>query len=162
DAAVQRLRGSGPEHVRRHGSPQELLISSDKFLRWVIKPIVFLLALVPAVYMIAAVLSVFFGVNVPAPNLGPDPLKEITHETGDWTIPSTSLTLAVTPLRKFTGWNGAIKFRRMIGLYAFFYGCLHFLVYAVADRFASLVDFPQGIVSWDTAHRWFLAVGDDI
>lgn len=137
-------------------------MTSDKILRRVVKPIVFVLALVPAVYMTLAVLSAFFGVNVPAPNLGPDPLKEITHETGDWTIRFICLTLAITPLRKFTGWNGAIRFRRMVGLFAFFYGCLHFTVYAIADRLASLVDFPQGVISWDTAHRWFLAVWEDI
>lgn len=137
-------------------------MSSDKILRRVVKPVVFLLALVPAVYMSFAVLSAFFGINVPAPNLGPDPLKEITHETGDWTIRFICLTLAITPFRRFTGWNGVIKFRRMIGLYAFFYGCLHFSVYAIADRLASLVDFPQGVISLDTAHRWFLAVWEDI
>lgn len=142
--------------------PAAAPMTPDKFVRWVLKPIVFLLALVPAVYMTLAVLSAFFGMNVPAPNLGPDPLKEITHQTGDWTIRFICLTLAITPLRKLTGWNGAIKFRRMIGLYAFFYGCLHFTVYAVADRLASLVDFPQGVISWDTAHRWFLAVWEDI
>jgi sulfoxide reductase heme-binding subunit YedZ len=113
------------------------------------------------VYLVWAILPML-GLTASGPDLGPDPLKEITHETGDWTIRFLCLTLAITPLRKLTGWNTAIRFRRMMGLYAFFYGALHFLIYAVADRFASLVDFPDGIVSWDTAHRWFLAVLDDI
>jgi methionine sulfoxide reductase heme-binding subunit len=136
-------------------------VTSTQATRFILKPIVFAAALVPAAYMIWAILPLF-GYDIQAPNLGADPLKEITHETGDWTIRFICLTLAITPLRKFTGWNGLIKFRRPIGLFAFFYGVLHFLVYAVADRFASLVDFPQGIVSWDTAHRWFLAVLEDI
>jgi sulfoxide reductase heme-binding subunit YedZ len=127
----------------------------------VIKPIVFLAALAPAVYLVWAILPML-GLTTSGPDLGADPLKEITHETGDWTLRFLCITLAITPLRKVTGWNPVIKFRRMAGLFAFFYGSLHFLIYAIADRFASLVDFPQGIVSWDTAHRWFLAVADDI
>jgi sulfoxide reductase heme-binding subunit YedZ len=136
-------------------------VTRAKFERSVLKPIVFILSLAPAAYLVWALL-LMLGVTTSGPDLGADPLKAITHETGDWTIRFICLTLAITPLRKFTKWNGAIKFRRMIGLFAFFYGTLHFLIYAVADRFASLVDFPQGIVSWDTAHRWLLAVWDDI
>jgi sulfoxide reductase heme-binding subunit YedZ len=127
----------------------------------VLKPVVFLAALLPALYLVWALLPLL-GVTASGPDLGADPLKEITHETGDWTIRFICITLAVTPLRRLTGWNAAITFRRMAGLFAFFYGTLHFLIYAIADRFASLVDFPQGIVSFDTAHRWFLAVLDDI
>jgi sulfoxide reductase heme-binding subunit YedZ len=127
----------------------------------VLKPVVFLAALLPALYLVWALLPLL-GVTASGPDLGADPLKEITHETGDWTIRFICITLAITPFRRLTGWNAAIKFRRMAGLFAFFYGTLHFLIYAIADRFASLVDFPQGIVSFDTAHRWFLSVLDDI
>ncbi len=126
-----------------------------------LKPVVFLAALLPALYLVWALLPLL-GVTASGPDLGADPLKEITHETGDWTIRFICITLAITPFRRLTGWNAAIKFRRMAGLFAFFYGTLHFLIYAIADRFASLVDFPQGIVSFDTAHRWFLSVLDDI
>jgi methionine sulfoxide reductase heme-binding subunit len=136
-------------------------VTGTQAVRWVLKPVVFLAALLPALYLVWALLPLL-GVTASGPDLGADPLKEITHETGDWTIRFICITLALTPLRRLTGWNAAIKFRRMVGLFAFFYGTLHFLIYAIADRFASLVDFPQGIVSFDTAHRWFLAVLDDI
>jgi methionine sulfoxide reductase heme-binding subunit len=136
-------------------------VTSLQAQRFILKPIVFVASLLPAAYMVWALLPLL-GVTASGPDLGADPLKEITHQTGDWTIRFICLTLAITPIRKLTGWNGAIRFRRPVGLFAFFYGSLHFLIYAVADRFASLVDFPQGIVSWDTAHRWFLAVLDDI
>jgi sulfoxide reductase heme-binding subunit YedZ len=95
-------------------------------------------------------------------NLSPDPLADITHRTGDWTIRFLCFTLAVTPLRRLTGWNALIRLRRMIGLFAFFYGSLHFLIYVIADRFAGLVEFPQGIVSWDTASRLMASIWDDI
>jgi sulfoxide reductase heme-binding subunit YedZ len=136
-------------------------VTGTQAVRWVLKPVVFLAALLPALYLVWALLPLL-GITASGPDLGADPLKEITHETGDWTIRFICITLAITPLRRLTGWNAAIKFRRMAGLFAFFYGTLHFLIYAIADRFASLVDFPQGIVSLDTAHRWFLAVLDDI
>ncbi len=128
-------------------------MTSNQAVRWVLKPIVFAAALVPLGLM---AWWAYTG------NLTADPLKEITHETGDWTIRFLCITLAITPLRRVTGWNAAIKFRRMAGLFAFFYGSLHFLIYAVADRFASLVDFPDGIVSVDTAHRWLSSVLEDI
>jgi sulfoxide reductase heme-binding subunit YedZ len=114
---------------------------------------VFVAALAPAAWL---VWSALYG------DLGADPLAEITHQTGDWTLRFVCITLAITPLRRLTGWNAAIRFRRMAGLYAFFYGSAHFLVYVVADRFAGLVDFPQGIVSWDTASRLLASIGADI
>ena len=82
-------------------------------------------------------------------NLTADPLAEITNETGIWTLRFIVVTLAITPLRRVTGWNPIIRFRRMLGLFAFFYGTLHFLTYVIADRFASL-DFPDGFVAWST------------
>ena len=78
-------------------------------------------------------------------NLSANPLSDLTNETGVWTLRFICITLAITPLRRLTGWNAAIRFRRMTGLFAFFYGTLHFLIYVIADRFAGL-DFPDGIV----------------
>jgi len=115
--------------------------------------VVFAAALAPAAWLLWTAL---YG------DLGADPLAEITHQTGDWTIRFICITLAITPLRRLTGWNAAIRFRRMVGLYAFCYGTLHFLIYVIADRFAGLVDFPQGIVSWDTATRLLTSIGEDI
>jgi sulfoxide reductase heme-binding subunit YedZ len=94
-------------------------------------------------------------------NLSVNPLSDLTNETGLWAIRFICITLAITPLRRVTGWNWLIKFRRMVGNYAFFYGSLHFLVYVIADRFAAL-DFPDGIVSWTTARNLAMSVGEDI
>ena len=65
--------------------------------------------------------------------LGADPVQEITHFTGDWTLRFLLAALAVTPLRRVTGWAVLARFRRLIGLYAFFYACLHFATYLVLD-----------------------------
>jgi sulfoxide reductase heme-binding subunit YedZ len=128
-------------------------VSANQFIRWVVKPAVFVAALYPAGWIIWAA---YTG------NLSADPLVDITHRTGDWTLRFLCITLAITPLRRFTGWNSVIRFRRMLGLFAFFYGSSHFLIYVVADRFAGLVEFPQGIVSWDTAARLAASIWDDI
>jgi methionine sulfoxide reductase heme-binding subunit len=94
-------------------------------------------------------------------NLSANPLSDLTNETGVWTIRFICITLALTPLRRLTGWNAVIRFRRMAGLFAFFYGTLHFLTYVIADRFASL-DFPDGIVAWTTVRNLAKSVGEDI
>ena len=122
-------------------------------IRWVLKPAVFLLCLGPAAWLVWAILT---------GNLSANPLSDITNETGLWTIRFVCITLAITPLRRITGWNEAIRFRRMLGLFASFYGTMHFLIYVIADRFAGLIDFPDGIVSLDTARRLLMAIGEDI
>jgi sulfoxide reductase heme-binding subunit YedZ len=124
----------------------------DRTIRWVLKPIVFTAALLPAAYMIWSALE---------GRLGADPLKEITHETGDWTLRFIVLTIAFTPLRRLSGWNALIRFRRMAGLFAFFYGTTHFLIYVIADRFAGL-DFQDGIWAWSTARALVASIWDDI
>ena len=90
-----------------------------------------------------------------------EPLEAITRGTGDWVLYLLCITLAVTPLRRLTGWNWVIKFRRMAGLFAFFYGTLHFLIYVIADRFAAL-DFPDGIVALSTVANLAASVWEDI
>ena len=127
-------------------------MTPDRRIRWVGKPIAFAVGLVPAVYMAWAALNA---------QLGADPLKEITHETGDWTLRCVTLTLAITPLRRLTGWNWLIRFRRMIGLYAFFYGTTHFLIYVIADRFAGL-EFQNGIWAWSTASELAASIWEDV
>ena len=104
-------------------------MSSDQFLRRVLKPLVFVAALMPAGYLAWAT---FTG------NLSANPLSDITNGTGDWALRFLCITLGITPLRRISGWNGAITFRRMLGLFAFFYGGLHFLTYVVLDRLAGL------------------------
>ena len=72
-------------------------------------------------------------------DLTANPIEFITHFTGDWSLIFLLATLSVTPLRKILGWNELIKFRRMLGLFAFFYALLHFSTYMVLDHF---FDFP--------------------
>src|SRR4051812_26531568 len=68
-------------------------------------------------------------------NLGANPIEEITNQTGIWTLRLLLITLAVTPARRLTGWNRLIQLRRTLGLFAFFYGSLHFLTYIWLDQF---------------------------
>jgi methionine sulfoxide reductase heme-binding subunit len=129
-------------------------------MRWVLKPAVFLASLTPALYLtwaLATAINPAFG----GPELSANPLSDVTNETGVWALRFLCITLAVTPLRRLTGWNGAVRFRRMLGLYAFFYGTLHFLTYLVLDRFASL-DFPNGMASWTTVRGLAASIGVDL
>jgi methionine sulfoxide reductase heme-binding subunit len=125
---------------------------SDRAVRFILKPIVFVASLGPFAWLVWAA---FTG------NLSANPLSDLTNETGVWTLRFLCVTLALTPLRRLTGWNWAIKFRRMAGLFAFFYGTLHFLTYVIADRFAGL-DFPDGIVALSTLRNLAKSVGGDI
>ena len=93
--------------------------------RW-LKPIVFLVCLVPLARL------AWKGYEG---NLGANPIEVITHSTGDWTLIFLLVTLSVTPLRKVTGQLWLIRFRRMFGLFAFFYVTLHFLTYVWLDKF---------------------------
>jgi len=112
-------------------------MSSQQALRFIAKPLVFVASLGPLGYLIWAALTGHLSVNR---------LSDLTNETGVWALRFLCISLAVTPLRRLTGWNPIIKFRRMMGLYAFFYGTLHFLTYVIVDRFAGL-DFPEGMAS---------------
>ena len=125
---------------------------SDKTVRFVLKPLVFAASLGPLGWLIWAGLT---------GNLSANPLSDLTNETGVWTLRFVCITLALTPLRRMTGSNMLIRFRRMTGLFAFFYGTLHFLTYVIADRFAGL-DFPNGIVAWTTVRNLAKSVGEDI
>jgi sulfoxide reductase heme-binding subunit YedZ len=83
-----------------------------------------------------------------------DPLAFITHETGDWALYSLCITLAVTPLRRLSGWNWLVKLRRMFGLFTFFYAFLHFLAFLWFDHF-----FDVAAMLRDVAKRPFILVG---
>jgi len=117
-----------------------------------LKVFVFVASLGPAAWLVWAIVT---------GNLSPNPLSDITNETGVWTLRFLCITLAITPLRKITAWNPLIRFRRMVGLFAFFYGTLHFLTYVIADRFAGL-DFPDGMLAWSTARNLAKSVSEDI
>jgi len=87
-------------------------------------------------------------------NLGANPIEAITHSTGDWTLRLLLVTLAITPLRKLTGQLWLIGLRRMIGLFAFFYGCLHFLTYIWLDQ-----AFNVHSMAKDVYKRPFITLG---
>ena len=86
--------------------------------------------------------------------LGANPVEFFLRTTGVLTLSSLFLTLAISPLRKIFGWNGLIKFRRMTGLYAFFYGCLHLITYGIFDKGLDL-----GAIIGDVWQRPFIAFG---
>jgi sulfoxide reductase heme-binding subunit YedZ len=125
---------------------------SLKVVRFVVKPLAFAASLGPAAWLVWAALT---------NNLSVNPLSDLTNETGVWALRFLCITLAITPFRRLTGWNTVIRFRRMAGLFAFFYGSLHFLTYAIADRFAGL-DFPDGIVAWSTVRNLGASVAADV
>ena len=87
-------------------------------------------------------------------NLGANPIEKITHATGDWTLRFLLITLSITPLRKLLGVPWLVKFRRMLGLFAFFYACLHFTTYIWLDKFFNLHEMLA-----DVAKRKFITVG---
>jgi methionine sulfoxide reductase heme-binding subunit len=113
-------------------------------IRW-IKVVVFLACLVPLG---------FLGWDAYTQNLGANPIEKITHTTGDWTLRFLLITLSITPVRKLLGIPALIRFRRMSGLYAFFYGSLHFLTYIWLDKFFNLHEMLV-----DVAKRKFITVG---
>jgi len=101
------------------------------------KPVVFLCCLLPLVLLLAGAFS------IAGQSLGANPIEALLHSLGRWGLKFLLITLAVTPLRRLTGWNWLIRFRRMLGLFAFFYILLHFVVYAVLDQgldFAAIVE----------------------
>jgi sulfoxide reductase heme-binding subunit YedZ len=111
----------------------------------VAKPLLFVLALLPFAQLLAgAVLD----------TLGPNPAEALVRGTGDWVLRFLCITLAITPLRELTGFSALARFRRMAGLYAFFYGVLHFLCYAWLD-----MGLVFGDIVRDIPKRPFILVG---
>ena len=87
------------------------------------KPLLFIASLLPLAWLL------WLGSQE---RLGANPVETLSHATGDWSLRFLLLTLAITPLRRLSGWNGVQKYRRMLGLFAFFYVGLHFTVYLVS------------------------------
>jgi len=112
--------------------------------RW-FKPVVFLACLGPLARL---------GWKAYSHRLGANPIEVITHSTGDWTLTFLLVTLSITPLRKLTGQLWLIRFRRMFGLFAFFYVVLHFLTYIWLDKFFNVHEMLA-----DIAKRKFITVG---
>ena len=110
-----------------------------------VKPLVFVACLIPALLLVRDAFTGGLGVN---------PVEDITHRTGDWALRFLLVTLAVTPLRRLAGWHGLIRFRRMVGLFAFFYAVLHFSTYLVFDHFFDLL-----LIIDDVAERKYVTAG---
>lgn len=91
--------------------------------------------------------------------LSANPIEDITHRTGDWTLYLLLATLAVTPLRRLSGWNNIIRYRRTIGLIAFGYASLHFLTYAVLDQGLFLQGHVLQYLTDDVMKRPYITVG---
>jgi sulfoxide reductase heme-binding subunit YedZ len=94
---------------------------------------------------------IYLGV---AGELGANPIEFITRSTGTWALVGLLLTLAVTPLRRLTGWTGLMRHRRTLGLFAFFYACLHALAYVWLDQF-----FDPVAILHDIVKRPFVTAG---
>lgn len=110
-----------------------------------IKAAVFVLALLPVARLIAGVIF---------DRLGANPIEVITRSTGTWTLVFLLVTLAVTPLRRISGWNWLLQLRRMLGLFAFFHASLHFTTYIWLDQF-----FDAAEIVKDIAKRPFITIG---
>jgi methionine sulfoxide reductase heme-binding subunit len=109
------------------------------------KPIVFLACLIPLGRL------AWLGFHA---GLGANPIEFITHSTGDWTLTFLLVTLSITPLRKLTRQYWLISFRRMLGLFAFFYGSLHLMTYVWLDKFFDVHEMLH-----DIAKRRFITAG---
>lgn len=122
-------------------------MSSKRFdtVRFVVKPVVFLLCLSPLGLLIY---------NFFTDNLSANPISDITNETGIWTLRFLVITLSITPLRKLTRWSPLQRFRRMVGLFAFLYVCLHFSTYIYLDKFFDWQEMLK-----DIGKRPFITVG---
>ena len=116
-------------------------------IRLVWKPLVSVACLAP----LALVIGDAFGVTG---SLGANPVEEILDRFGNWGLRFIMITLAVTPLRQLTGWSGLARFRRMLGLFTFFYVLLHFLTWLVLDQGLLL-----SAVAEDILERPFITIG---
>ncbi len=118
-------------------------------LRLLLKPFVFLVCLLPVALLVLTAIGEGLGAN---------PVETVTAWSGEWTLRMLLITLAMTPLRRFSGWGWPLRIRRMLGLFTFFYACLHFLTFAwldhsflVADIFADILEKPYitvGFTAW--------------
>lgn len=117
---------------------------------WLWQSLVVSLGLIPVAVLLADALGGRLSAN---------PIEDITHRTGEWTLYLLLTTLAVTPVRRLTKWNGIIRFRRTIGLLAFGYASVHLLTYAVLDQGLFLQGDVWKYVTDDVMKRPYITVG---
>jgi sulfoxide reductase heme-binding subunit YedZ len=116
-------------------------------IRFVWKPVVFVLCLVPALVLLGDTFEI-------TGTLGANPIEEIQDRLGNWGLRFILIALAVTPLRRITGWNWLQRFRRMLGLFAFSYTLLHFLAWLILDQGVLWSAIVEDIVK-----RRFITIG---
>ena len=132
---------AGSAGKQRRGFPATL---SPGAVRW-FKTALFVLALAPLARLVVGGAIGALGVN---------PVELVQRSTGTWTLVFIMVTLSVTPLRRLAGWNWLQRLRRMFGLYAFFYGALHFMSYVWLDQF-----FDAMAIVMDVIKRPFITIG---
>lgn len=120
-------------------------MTQTQWRRRVLKPALFLACLTPLA------LLVYDGFT---DNLTANPIEKITNDTGIWTLRFIVAGLAITPLRWATGWNQLIQYRRAVGLFAFFYGCLHFATFFYFDH-----EFDFAAMWLDVLKRPYITAG---
>ena len=118
-------------------------LNATQFKR--LKAVLFIAAMLPFLRLVVYIINDWLGAN---------PVEFITRNTGDWTLYFLCITLAVTPLRRLSGWNWLIRLRRMLGLYVFFYATLHFMTFLWFDHFFDVAEMLKDVVK-----RPFITVG---
>ena len=102
-----------------------------------VKPALFIVCLIP----LSAYIFLLF-----TDSLGANPIEAITRRIGDWALRILLITLAISPLRRLTRWNNLVKYRRMLGLFAFFYVCVHLSLYITFDKFFDIYEIIDDII----------------
>ncbi|MDV3237870.1 MAG: sulfoxide reductase heme-binding subunit YedZ [Gammaproteobacteria bacterium] len=110
-----------------------------------LKRVVFVLCLLPLAWLTFALFT---------DRLGANPIEALTRDTGEWALRLLLITLCMTPLRRFMGWSWPLRIRRMLGLFAFFYACIHLTTYLWLDQF-----FDWSGIWGDILKRPFITVG---
>jgi len=125
-------------------------MTQGQLVRRVVKPVAFLASATPAVLLVSDTLRGGLGAN---------PIEALTHRTGFWALTFLIVTLAVTPARLLTGMGALSGLRRMFGLFAFFYVCLHFGIYAIDQSYLSGLGLSPRAIAEDVAKRPYITVG---
>jgi sulfoxide reductase heme-binding subunit YedZ len=118
---------------------------------WFIKPVVVVACLLPTAWAVQVLWRAYQGLD---PGVFGDPIKVVREVTGIWTLRFLMITLAITPLRRLTGWSNLIRMRRMMGLLTFFQGAVHLAIYLWLDE-----SFIIGEIVKDVIRRPFIASG---
>jgi methionine sulfoxide reductase heme-binding subunit len=120
-------------------------VTQAQIIRWGVKPVLWVAGLAPLAWQIWAFVT---------GNLEAEPVKGMEHFTGRTAIIILFITLTITPIRRLTGWNGLIKVRRLIGLFAFFYALIHFAIFLVFD-----LELNFGALAKEVVERPWITVG---